>query len=254
MHLRTIGAGPRVVLVHGFTQNSMCWGPFADELAKSFEVVLVDAPGHGESGHDDADHWEAGRLLLEVGGSATYIGYSMGGRIVMHAALQSPDLVQGLVLIGAHPGIKSESDRAERRRSDVALAAQLEVDGLTKFIDHWLENPLFAQLGPKSNFRDERLTNRPEGLMASIVQVGTGSQTPLWDQLERLRMPTYLIAGESDHKFVKIGLRTLDAIGPTATLSIEAGLGHSVHLERPERVAAAITSFIEDEVLDPEPN
>jgi 2-succinyl-6-hydroxy-2,4-cyclohexadiene-1-carboxylate synthase len=231
----------------------MCWGPFADELAKQFEVILVDAPGHGESGHDEVDHWEAGRLLLEVGGRATYIGYSMGGRIAMHAALQSPDLVQGLVLIGAHPGIKSESDRSDRRRSDVALAAQLEVDGLTKFVDHWLENPMFYQLGPTNDFRAERLLNRPEGLVGSIVHVGTGSQRPLWDQLQRLRMPTFLIAGEIDDKFVKIGLQTLDAIGPTATLSIEAGLGHSVHLERPVKVAAAITSFIDEEVLDPEP-
>ena len=239
--------------MHGFTQNSNCWGVFAEKLAEQFEVILVDAPGHGQSRHDDADHWEAGRLLLEVGGKATYIGYSMGGRIVMHAALQSPDLAQGLVLIGAHPGIRSDYDRAERRRSDEALASQLAVDGLEKFVDRWLKNPLFSQLDEANSSRAERLQNRPEGLIGSIINVGTGAQQPLWDQLDRLRMPIFLIAGENDHKFVKIGLQTLDAVGPTATLSIEPGLGHSVHLERPERVANAIASFINDEVIDPEP-
>jgi len=253
LHFRAIGAGPRVVLIHGFGQNSLCWGPFAEHLAKHFEVILVDAPGHGESGHDDADHWEAGRLLSEVGGAATYIGYSMGGRIALHAALQSPDLVHGLVLIGAHPGIAAESDRADRRRADEARAADLDEHGLASFVDQWLANPMFAELGDHNNFRDERLANRTEGLMASILNVGTGSQEPLWDQLQRLRMPTYLIAGESDDKFVKIGLQTLDAIGPSATLSVEAGCGHAPHLEKPERVAAAIESFIVEEVLDPEP-
>ncbi len=250
LHSHTIGAGPRVVLVHGFTQNSNCWGPFAEKLAEQFEVVLVDAPGHGKSGHDTADHWEAGRLLLEVGGAATYVGYSMGGRIALHAALQSPELVNGLTLIGAHPGMRSDYDRSERRRSDEALASELESGGLEKFIDRWLENPLFEQLDETNNFRSERLANRLEGLIGSIINVGTGSQQPLWDQLDRLRMPIFLLAGESDHKFVKLGLQTLDVLGPTATLSIEPGLGHSVHLEKPQRVAAAVASFIESEVLD----
>lgn len=241
------------MLLHGFSQNSLCWGQFGDELAKDFEVVLVDAPGHGESAHDEADHWEAGRLLLEVGGSATYLGYSMGGRVAMHAALQSPDLVRGLILIGAHPGITAESDRAERRRRDQALAAQLQVSGLESFIDDWLSNPLFAKLDAASSFRSERLKNRPEGLMASLIHAGTGAQSPLWDQLPRLRMPTFIVAGEADDKFVKVGLQTLDAIGPRATLSVEPSTGHAVHLERPVRVAAAIRSFITDEVLDPEP-
>lgn len=248
-----MGSGPRVVLVHGFGQNSQCWGPFAEHLAKHFELVLVDAPGHGESGHDDSDLWEAGRLLLEVGGAATYIGYSMGGRITLHAALQSPDLVKGLVLIGAHPGIVAESDRADRHRADEARAAELDEHGLAPFVDKWLANPMFAQLGEHNNFKAERLANRTEGLMGSILHAGTGSQEPLWDQLQRLRMPTYLIAGESDDKFVKIGLQTLDAIGPAATFSVEAGCGHAPHLEKPERLAAAIESFITEEVLDPEP-
>ncbi len=43
------GHGPRLVLVHGFTQNRNCWGAIATELALDHEVVRVDAPGHGKS-------------------------------------------------------------------------------------------------------------------------------------------------------------------------------------------------------------
>jgi len=169
----------------------------------------------------------------------------------LHTALQSPDLVRGMILIGAHPGIAAESDRAERRRDDLARAEQVRSEGLEKFIESWLNSPLFAQLDTHNRFAAERLTNRAEGLAASIVSAGTGSQTPLWDQLRRLRMPVFLIAGEGDDKFTKVGLHTLDAIGPSAALSLEAGCGHAPHLERPERVAAAVASFINEEVLEP---
>ena len=88
-----IGQGPRVVLLHGFTQNGRCWGDIPARLAETHEVVLVDAPGHGESSDDDADLWQAAALVAEVGERATYVGYSMGGRMALHLALQSPDLV-----------------------------------------------------------------------------------------------------------------------------------------------------------------
>src|SRR5688572_10717173 len=49
LHAEHRGTGPKLVLVHGFTQTRRCWGPAADALADDHEVVLVDAPGHGQS-------------------------------------------------------------------------------------------------------------------------------------------------------------------------------------------------------------
>ncbi|MEZ5375649.1 MAG: alpha/beta fold hydrolase [Acidimicrobiales bacterium] len=234
-----IGHGPRVVLLHGFTQNRRCWGAIPEQLATSHEVVLVDAPGHGESAHDDADLWTAAELLAEVGGRATYVGYSMGGRMALHLALEHPELVDGLVLIGATAGLTTEEERATRRAADEVLAQRIETGPLRAFLEDWLANPLFATLPAESRRLAERETNRPAGLAASLRACGTGNQDPLWDRLAELAMPVVLVAGSTDEKFTALAHRMAEAIGANARVVIEPG-SHAVHLEDDAAIARAL--------------
>lgn len=246
----SLGTGRRLVLCHGFTQNRACWGPFAEDLARDHEVVLIDAPGHGESHHDGADLDESAALLGEVGGRAIYIGYSMGGRMALHLALARSDLVEGLVLIGATAGLDNETERQERRTSDEALATRLLDDGLEAFIDSWLASSLFADLSPDVAARSARLRNRPEGLAASLRNVGTGSQRSLWSLLGTLPMPVLALAGRSDVKFSALAQRLVDSIGPAASAEIIDG-SHAVHLASPEVTAAAVRRFVQRVDVDP---
>ncbi|MEM7321676.1 MAG: alpha/beta fold hydrolase [Actinomycetota bacterium] len=241
---REPAAPERLVLAHGFTQNTECWGVFGDRLAEASDVVLVDAPGHGRSGHDTADLPTAAGLLTDVGGRAVYVGYSMGGRVALHAALATPELVAGLVLIGATGGLDDPADRSARRDADAALATRLETDGLAAFLDRWLASPLFAGLDDKRAAKAQRLTNRADGLAANLRNCGTGTQEPLWDRLGRLTMPVLIVAGEQDTKFTALGHRLAAAMtGTVAEVLILPGT-HAVHLEEPERTAAAILSAI----------
>lgn len=234
------GEPPRLVLAHGFTQNTACWGRFASSLAQRFEVVLVDAPGHGQSGHDEADLQQAALLTTEVGGAGVYVGYSMGGRMALHAALARPDLVTGLVLIGATAGIDSAEERADRRAADDQLAERLLRDGLDGFLERWLALPLFAGLSEEQSARPQRLANRSEGLAASLRSCGTGSQQPLWDRLSELTMPVAVIAGSQDQKFTALGSRLVDAMTGTSAELISVPGTHAVHLEQPTRTAEAV--------------
>lgn len=235
---------PRVVLAHGFTQNARCWGPFGQLLADRHQVVVVDAPGHGGSGHDDADLWEAGGLLAEAGGEAVYVGYSMGGRMALHAALSVPRVVRGLVLIGATAGLDTAAERAARHAADDALAARLLSEGLPAFLDAWLAGPLFASLPASASCLAERLENRPEGLAASLRRCGTGDQEPLWDRLGEIDVPVLVVVGGLDAKFTEIGHRLVRAIGSNASIEVVTGAGHAVHLEEPEIVSALIEPFV----------
>lgn len=243
LHVERSGLGSPLVLVHGFTQNGRCWGPFADAF-EGHEVVRVDAPGHGRSGHGDASLIDAGRLVGEVGGSATYLGYSMGGRMCLHLALDRPELVERLVLIGATAGIEGADERADRLAGDERLAQRLETEPLADFLDDWLALPLFAGIREASNHRDERLTNDPAGLAASLRNAGTGTQDPSWDRLDALDMPILLLAGELDTKFAALAERMATQIGQNATVDLVEGAGHAVHLERPEAAAAAVTRWM----------
>lgn len=244
LHADRRGSGPRLVLLHGFTQDRRCWGPFADELAPGRELVLADAPGHGRSGHDDADLPTAGRLLGEVGGRADYLGYSMGGRVALHLALDRPDLVRSLVLVGATAGIDDAGERRARRQADEALADRLAREPLAGFLDGWLAGPLFARLPPEASHLEARLDNRPEGLAASLRRCGTGTQEPLWSRLAALGVPVLVIAGAHDPKFTALGRRLVDAVGQSARLWVQPDAGHAVHLEQPTPTAAVVRDFL----------
>jgi 2-succinyl-6-hydroxy-2,4-cyclohexadiene-1-carboxylate synthase len=240
-------SGPRrerVVLVHGFTQTLSSWAPVAEQLAGRFEVVRVDLPGHGGSGGVRVGFEEAAGLVGETGGVGAYVGYSLGGRLCLRLALDRPDLVPALVLIGASPGIGDPGGRAERRQADEALARRIERGGVAAFLDHWLAGPLFATLPAQAAGREERLANTAEGLAYALRRLGTGTQEPLWDRLDELRRPALLVAGERDPKFAGIARDMAAAIGPAARVELVPGAGHAVHLERPAETAALVEEFL----------
>lgn len=244
LHADRLGAGPRLVLVHGFTQTRRCWGAVAEDLATDHELVLVDAPGHGRSAAVDADLVEGGRLLAAAGGPGTYLGYSMGGRFALHAALERPDDVEALVLVGATAGLESAEERAARVADDEARARRIEEVGVARFLDEWLALPLFAGLPPESACREERLENSAEGLASSLRRAGTGRQLPSWDRLPSLDMPVLVVAGALDPKFGALGRRMADTIGPNATYAEIDEAGHTAHLEQPARFIALVRSWL----------
>ncbi len=206
-------------------------------------MVAVDAPGHGDSGHDDASLEQGAALLTATGGAGTYVGYSMGGRLALHAAVYHPSLVERLVLIGATPGIEDDADRAARRASDDALAGHLEDVGLEQFLDEWLAQPLFSGLSTAAADLPDRRRNRPDGLAASLRHAGTGTQRPLWDRLPVIDCPVLLLVGEQDSKFGEIADR-MCARFPDASLATIEGAGHTVHLEQPAVTAAVLIDWL----------
>ena len=243
------------MLLHGFTQNVDCWGPFADVLALRFPVDAVDAPGHGSSDpiHDRAGLDLAVNLIDEAAvadptGRASppvVVGYSMGGRMALQLALSHQAALAGLVLIGATPGIENDRERERRRQADHDLAERIRREPLPDFLDRWLANPLFAGLTPEAAARSARLRNRPEGLAASLECCGTGTQRPLWDRLGELALPVLLITGRDDHTFTALAKRMTAEMTAADVSTIAIAGTHAVHLEQPSASAAAVARWLE---------
>lgn len=233
LHTERDGTGPRIVLVHGFTQTGRCWSPVDEDLAADHEVVRVDAPGHGGSSEVRAGLPDGARLIGDAGGLATYVGYSMGARFLLHLGLLAPSRVRALVLIGGTAGIEDPAARAGRRAQDLRTAQQIAEVGLEAFIDDWIAQPLFADLPASGSFRAERLRNTVPGLQSSLTRAGTGSQLPLWDRLPELAMPVLVVAGQRDAKFAALAERMAAAIGDNASLALVPDAGHAAHLEQP---------------------
>jgi 2-succinyl-6-hydroxy-2,4-cyclohexadiene-1-carboxylate synthase len=237
------GTGERIVLVHGFTQTGRSWDRVASRLATGWEVVTVDAPGHGDSATARADLPEAAAMLGTTCGPATYVGYSMGGRLCLHLAMARPEVVRRLVLVSATAGIEDPGERAARRHEDEELAAAIERDGLDDFLDRWLALPLFATLPRDAAGVEDRRRNTAEGLATSLRLTGTGTQESLWDRLGELAMPVLLVAGALDTRFVAIAERMARLI-PGSSLEVVADAGHSVHLERPDAFTDALERWL----------
>ncbi|HEX4216984.1 MAG TPA: alpha/beta fold hydrolase [Acidimicrobiales bacterium] len=256
LHAETVGEGPRLVLAHGFTQTGATWGPMAGDLARDHQVVSVDLPGHGGSSAVRADLVTGAQLLGEVGGSGTYLGYSMGARFCLHAALARPDLVRSLILISGTAGIEDDQLRRDRVEADETLACELDrrpeagpgrddQERLDAFLDRWLSRPLFAGVPPGVAGLAERRSNTTAGLASSLRLAGTGTQQPLWDRLALLSMPVLVVTGERDPKFTDLGWRMAEAIGDNASHVVVPGVGHTAHLEDP----GGVTAIIRDHLL-----
>ena len=130
----------RVVLVPGFTQTADSWEPVIDALA---ERRATPSPSTCPKALDFASTAPGDR---RAAGAGIYVGYSMGGRLCLRLALDRPDLVRGLVLVSASPGIADRASAPRGRATDEQLARDVERDGVDAFLERWLAQPMFATL------------------------------------------------------------------------------------------------------------
>ncbi|MGA8426999.1 MAG: alpha/beta fold hydrolase, partial [Candidatus Dormiibacterota bacterium] len=139
---------------------------------------------------------------------------------------------------------------AKRRAADAELAQRIAADGVEAFVDGWLAQPLLSGLSRRGADyltlqRAERLANRPQGLAASLQDMGAGAMTSLWSRLGELRLPVLVVVGEEDRRYVDLGARVAAQI-PSARLAIVAGAGHSVPFEQPAAFADLVRNFLND--------
>ena len=229
-----------LVLLHGFTQTGRSWQPVRDVLGARYRAVAPDLPGHGQFADRRPASFAACDAYLRALTDApfTLTGYSMGGRIALHAALAIGARIHRLVLVGASPGLADPAEREQRRAADDALADRIEALGVEAFAREWAAQPLFAGMprGIAELADADRRRNTAPGLAAALRGLGTGAMPSLWDRLGELPMPVELVVGARDDKFRTIAGRMAERI-PDARVHVVDGAGHAVHLERPEALA-----------------
>lgn len=248
------GSGPEaVLLLHGFTGSSASWAPIIDRMAERYRVIAPDLIGHGATeAPEDVSHYGIERaandliaLLDEPSLTAVHwVGYSMGARLALHAALRHPSRVRTLTLESGSPGLAAQAEREARVTADNALADRIERDGLEAFVTHWEALPLFASQARLPNevrmrLHTARLHNNPRGLANSLHGMGTGAQPSNWEALATFERPTHLVVGALDVKFVSIAEQMLARL-PNARLTVVPDAGHTIHVEQPAAWCEAV--------------
>jgi 2-succinyl-6-hydroxy-2,4-cyclohexadiene-1-carboxylate synthase len=235
-----------IVLLHGFTHTGASWAPVRHALGRGYLASAPDLRGHGSA--RSARPVELPAVLGDLDGLGperfVLAGYSMGGRIALHAALAEGlrERIERLVLIGASPGLSDPAERAARRIADEALADELEGMTIEAFAERWAQTPVLAGQPPAVRARvdTDRRRNDPAGLAAALRGLGTGALPSLWGRLAEVPVPVTLVVGERDEKFRAIATEMAAGL-PRAVVETVAGAGHAVHLEAPAPVAAILS-------------
>jgi 2-succinyl-6-hydroxy-2,4-cyclohexadiene-1-carboxylate synthase len=220
-------------------QRGTAWLPVAAPIGRRRRTVLVDLDA------PSLDAWVAAVHAAGAGGAV--VGYSMGGRIVLHTAVRHRGAFRALVLVGATPGIEDEDVRRSRRAADESLADWMEHERIDSVVDFWEAQPVFATQDAElvASQRAGRLEHDPRTLAAMLRATGQGALEPLWDRLPGITVPVLAIAGELDEKYAATAERMAAEL-PRGEVAIVPGAGHAAHLEEPELVAELVGDFLDE--------
>ena len=234
IHYEVEGEGPPLVLHHGTSGSGENWKDFGygDVLQRAYQLILVDARGHGAS--DKPYEPAAYDLPLRVADvtavlddlqirQAHYFGYSMGGWIGFGLAKYAPERFHSLILGGAHPYAENMQAFRERmpQEPEAFLASAEQVFG------SYMTPALRARL----------LTNDLKALLAL-----TQDRASLADVLPTMLMPCLLFVGETDPRLSQVQ-ECIKHISNVTFFSLSA-CDHVAAFARSDLVLPHVTTFL----------
>ncbi|MCZ7526627.1 MAG: alpha/beta hydrolase [Acidimicrobiia bacterium] len=250
LHHEVTGTGRPVLLVHGATGDAAgYWGSLAPVLATRSTVVTYDQRGFGRSTPAPSIEvpvlaLDAAALLDHLGlGPAAVVGASLGGMVAQQLAVDRPDLVERLVLVGTGPRI---GPRLRLMGEVLGRVTELGDPALLFDLNTVLatgELHLAAHAGEIAGARRE-LEERGRAWFGRAL-----ATPPAWDgvELERVEVPTLVVAGDEDAEMPLRYARELAHRLPGARLLVLEGAGHKCFLEQPDAFARAVGAFLAGE-------
>jgi pimeloyl-ACP methyl ester carboxylesterase len=246
VEVREAGAGPSVILLHGYPLDGAMWSGVARTLATRFRVLKPDLPGHGESPvaapeqiEDHADFVEA--LLRDLPSPVGLAGFSMGGYVTLALLRRNSIRPQALAFVDT----RAEADDEEgRKRRDEAIAVA-QSQGVPKIADAMVPKLLCeASLGNRDlteRLRRIILRQKPETVAADLAAMRDRRDSS--DLLPAIAAATLVLVGEQDALTPPAFSQKMAAAIPGARLVQVPGAGHLTPMEKPGAVAAALGEF-----------
>ena len=257
-YYRTGGDKPPVVLVHGITDNGLCWTRLAQALESDYDLIMVDARGHGLS-DSTTDGYTYESHIADLAGlvdvleldKPVLIGHSMGAANVALAAASYLDLARGVILEDPPWWQEySAEDRAER--ADTWRVEIIERKSQTRpeiIAEGREEHPNWAEI------EWEPWAEAKQQVNPDVVQ-WIRIDTPFvhWpDTVRRITCPLLLVTADPKLEAIVTPevAQEVAAISPLVSVAYIAGAGHSIRREKFAAYVEAVRVFLQD-VYPPE--
>ncbi len=252
IYYETHGAGNPLLLIMGLGGGSSLWWRQVAFFSGEYRVVVFDSRGVGRTDKPDTPYSmdvlvsDAAGLLERLGiASAHVYGVSMGGMVAQELALRYPKLVSSLILGattcgGSHAlmpsqGILQKLFGIMNLSSDEAVKVSTSVTFSAGFIER---HPMKIK---------EWLIKGAESLPSPVgyrrqAEAAAGFDT--YDNLQRLSVPTLILAGTADQLIPMENSRILASRIPNAKLALFEGAGHGYLWEAEEEANRVVWDFL----------
>jgi len=164
-------------------------------------------------------------------------GYSLGGRLALHAMARHPNRWSGAVILSAHPGLCCIEDRLARRISDEIRARDAREMEWGAFVEKWNRQTVLGGAFPTPS--QLALEPRREAIARAFESWSLGRQEDLRRKLSSFHAPVLWVTGENDEKFTRLGAEMADVF-TRFRHELIPGCGHRVLQEKPEELIRAI--------------
>lgn len=246
LHVRTAGAGPAVLLIHGWALDLDMWLPQFAELADRYRLIAFDRRGFGLSsgtpGIED-DVADIHELLARLGvDRVAVVGMSQGARVALRWAIDNPARTTSLILDGPPRDLLAVG----RPQGEIALATYRELvrnQGIEAFRRQWLDHPLMQLHTHDARTRAlvrEMVARYPGHDLRADDSPG---MTRIVD-LHRLDVPVLIVNGEYDSDMrIGAGAELARAL-PDARLAVIPGAGHLSNLDNPAAYNKVLSEYV----------
>lgn len=245
-----VGRGEPLILIHGLADDHRAWRQALPGLMLRHRVLMYDLRGHGGTslGRPEGTLTQLGSdlasLMKSIGvDTADIAGFSLGGTIAMRMAIDHPEMVQRLVLVGTSSRVgRTAADWYRQRvdmvgRNDPDLRATLDRDTA----DVYAEAP--SELDDGLLIRRQS-TADPRGYGNACAAMAALNASPLDPELGSISAPTLIIASELDRHCPPKAAEIIAAGIKGSRLEVIPGAGHPIPVEKPHELAASMNAFL----------
>jgi 2-succinyl-6-hydroxy-2,4-cyclohexadiene-1-carboxylate synthase len=233
--------------LHGFLGRGGDWATFRSACAArglpAVETPDLFAPSPFGPRGGSLAAWGAW-FAADVAGrdrEPVIVGYSLGGRLALHALLAPAAAWHAAVIVSAHPGLAGDADRAQRRADDEQWARRFARAEWPALLADWNARDVFDGT-PAPGARPEGVYDRP-ALAAALRHWSLGIQEPLFDRLVTVRRRVLWIAGERDSTYVALAESAVRAL-PRGELRVAPASGHRVPWENRSWFEETVCSWL----------